>query len=46
MSCYISNNRLYTQKTLSLSLAGNKHKQSKYTNEADMERGDCYYRLL
>ena len=45
MSCYISNNRLYAQRALSLSLARNKHKWFKYTNEADVERGDCYCRL-
>ena len=46
MSCYISNNRLYTQRALFLFLAKNKHKRSKHTNKADIERGDCYYRPL
>ena len=46
MSCYISNNRLYAQRALSLSLAGNKYKWPKHTNEVDIERGDYYYKLL
>ena len=46
MSYYTSNNRLYAQRALSLSLARNKYKRSKYTNKADVERGNCYYRLL
>ena len=45
MSCRISNNRLYAERALFLSLAGNKYKRSEHTNEADVERGDCYCRL-
>ena len=46
MSYCISNNRFYTQRALSLFLARNKHKRPKYTNKADVERGDCYFRPL
>jgi len=46
MSYRISNNRLYAQRALFLFLAGNKYKRFKYTNKADVERGNCYYRPL